>query len=269
MKQIIIKINWLLTQQVGLNIRKCFFFLLRLPEYILDYLKFKKQNVDQLKINFKPCLHDKSESGGDVSSEYFWQDLFVSQLIFESNPKTHVDIASRIDGFVAHVASFREIEVFDIRPLKDNMRKVRFKQVDLMNLSDTNNKKYTSYTDSLSCLHVIEHFGLGRYGDNIDIHGYKKGIANMSKILKRDGILYLSTPIGKERIEFNANWIFNPLRIIDEAKKNDLIVDRIFIFDKSEIGCFRLLEKKEVEAILVNMSQESYNLCLFIFRKND
>jgi len=28
-----------------------------------------------------------------------------------------VDIGSRVDGFVAHVASFREIEVFDVRPI--------------------------------------------------------------------------------------------------------------------------------------------------------
>jgi hypothetical protein len=32
------------------------------------------------------------------------------------------------------------------------------------------------YCDSLSCLHALEHFGLGRYGDPIDPRGHEKGI---------------------------------------------------------------------------------------------
>ena len=38
-------------------------------------------------------------------------------------------------------------------------------------------------TDSLSCLHAIEHFGLGRYSDPIDINGHIKGLENMISLL--------------------------------------------------------------------------------------
>jgi hypothetical protein len=64
-----------------------------------------------------PCLYDRSEEGGTASGEYFWQDLYIAQKIFKVNPHRHVDIGSRIDGFTAHVASFREIKVFDIEGL--------------------------------------------------------------------------------------------------------------------------------------------------------
>ena len=67
---------------------------------------------------------------------------------------------------------------------------------------------YDNYTDSLSCLHTIEHFGLGRYGDRIDADGHLRGINNLHKVLKPGGTLYISTPIGPQRIEFNAHRVF-------------------------------------------------------------
>jgi hypothetical protein len=65
-----------------------------------------------------------------------------------------------------------------------------------------------AYTDSLSCLHAIEHFGLGRYGDPIDFEGHIKGLHSLHSILKPGGTLYLSCPIGPQRIEFNAHRVF-------------------------------------------------------------
>lgn len=65
-----------------------------------------------------------------------------------------------------------------------------------------------NYTDSLSSLNVIEHFGLGRYNDPIDVDGHKKGLENMHKVLKTGGKFYLSAPIGPQRIEFNAHRVF-------------------------------------------------------------
>jgi hypothetical protein len=63
-------------------------------------------------------------------------------------------------------------------------------------------------TDSLSCLHTIEHFGLGRYGDSIDPDGHLKGLAQLKRMVAPGGLIYLSTPIGPERVEFNAHRVF-------------------------------------------------------------
>ena len=64
-------------------------------------------------------------------------------------------------------------------------------------------------TDSLSCLHALEHFGLGRYGDPVDYDGYLKGFDNLYRILKPGGRLYFSVPMGPQRIEFDAHRVFS------------------------------------------------------------
>ena len=116
-----------------------------------------------------------------------------------------MDVGSRIDGFVGHLAVFREVEVLDIRPQPHAIRNIVFHQLDLMaELPDT----WVEYTDSLSCLHTIEHFGLGRYGDTIDPLGHEKGLDQLKRMVKPGGLLYLATPIGPQRIEFNAHRIF-------------------------------------------------------------
>lgn len=94
------------------------------------------------------------------------------------------------------MASFREIEVFDIRPIDGKIKNVKFIQANLMDLD----KSLIGYCDSISSLHAIEHFGLGRYGDRLDFEGYLKGLNNIYQILKPKGKFYFSVPIGKQRI---------------------------------------------------------------------
>jgi len=79
-----------------------------------------------------PYLHDRYAEGGTTKSEYFWQDLLVARCIYEARPECHVDVGSRTDGFVAHVASFRKIEVFDVRPITTDIPGMTFHQADLM-----------------------------------------------------------------------------------------------------------------------------------------
>ena len=117
-----------------------------------------------------------------------------------------MDIGSIVDGFIVKVVTFREIESFDICSLWVNIKNINFHQCDLMQEID---KKFYNYCDSLSCLHAIEHFGLGRYGDQIQYEGYLKGFENIAKILKTNGKFYLSIPIGPQRIVFNAHRVFS------------------------------------------------------------
>jgi hypothetical protein len=60
--------------------------------------------------------------------------MLVAQKIFIRRPIKHVDVGSRMDGFVAHVAVFRPIEVLDIRQLTTSIKNIIFRQCDLMNL---------------------------------------------------------------------------------------------------------------------------------------
>jgi len=152
-----------------------------------------------------PCLTDRFDAGGVAQGHYFHQDLYVAQLIFRNRPERHVDVGSRVDGFVAHVAAFRTIDVFDIREIKSTASNITFHQHDLMN----RRPDLDACTDSLSCLHTLEHFGLGRYGDSVDYYGYKKGWENLHRMLMDGGKLYFSVPIGPQRIEFDAHRVFS------------------------------------------------------------
>ncbi len=178
------------------------------PYFKRDLRELKKQlqNNPDFKIEILyPVLRERFETNGDLKNHYFHEDLLVARRVFENKPRKHVDVGSRVDGFVAHVASFREIEVFDIRPQQAVVKNMRFVTTDFMNVPST----LYEYTDSLSSLNVIEHFGLGRYGDPIDVNGHLKGLENMHKVLKKGGKFYFSTPIGPQRIEFNAHRVFS------------------------------------------------------------
>ena len=182
-------------------------------KYLWKFYKDKKQWLEQggkITREFR-ILSDYADSAGIVKGHYFHQDLLVARLIHDHNPKRHIDIASRIDGFVAHVASYREIEVVDVRPLPNSEHEnIKFRQADLMNPQDL------AQTDSLSCLHAIEHFGLGRYTDPIDIKGHIKGLTNLVGLLSEGGRLYISFPIGQaDEVHFNAHRVFHVSSIFD------------------------------------------------------
>lgn len=129
-----------------------------------------------------------------------------------------MDVGSRVDGFVAHVAVFRNIDVLDVRPQTANIINITFRQFDIM--SSTLAPDLVECCDSLSCLHALEHFGLGRYGDSIDVNGHIKGLKILTRMLQPTGILYLAVPIGDERIEFNAHRVFNVGTILDLVTKD-------------------------------------------------
>lgn len=219
---------------VGIDLAKFFNFFVKFPGYIKDFIIFNKQK--KIYGGFKyakpiPILHEKKSEAGVLSGQYFHQDLYVAQKIFKNNPIKHLDIGSRIDGFVAHVASFRDIEILDIRHQESKVSNIKFRQLDLM----SENIELENYCDSMSCLHAIEHFGLGRYGDNIDFNGHIKALKNMSKILKTGGKFYFSTPIGPQTIQFNAHRIFSVKYLKDIFDENYTIDKFSYINDSGDI----------------------------------
>ena len=259
-KKKLIRLHWFFSSQCGIDPLILLKSLRGIPFYIVDLINFKKKYSG--KLNFMPCLHDRNAEGGATNNEYFWQDLLVARLVFDAKPRKHIDIGSRVDGFVAHVASFRNVEVFDVRPISAYIPGVTFKKADLM-LRDSLPLNKSGYCDSISCLHAIEHFGLGRYGDPINPKGYVNGIENMAALLEKDGILYLSTPIGREKVDFNANRIFNPNNLISLAKLNDLEFIDLTIVDPKGLN----MKKVTANEDLLELSDDDYHLGIFIFKK--
>lgn len=190
-----------------------------LPGFIRDSIRFtyKSRTSQAWPISYTfPCLADRYDSSGVASGHYFHQDLFVAQRIYNNKPVRHIDVGSRVDGLVAHIASFRDVTVIDIRTLEIEIPNIIFMQADLMNSIDFD---LENSCDSLSCLHALEHFGLGRYGDKLDPTGYLQGLSNLASILKKNGVLYLSVPIGHQRIEFNAHRVFSVSTLLTDVQK--------------------------------------------------
>ena len=257
-KSFLRKMHWFIASQMGVDPRRFLNSLCGLPSFISGWIAFSGKYSGKMEV--MPCLYDRHEEGGSIQNEYFWQDLYVAREIFINNPKRHIDIGSRVDGFVAHVASFREIEVFDVRPMSTQVPGIRFTQADLMNIA-TDSIDRMQTCDSLSCLHALEHFGLGRYGDPIDPNGYALGFANMVKLLATGGRFYLSTPIGRERVIFNANWVFDPRTILLLAKDNGLQLECLAIIDPIRGPN----EIKLDDASLEEISRNEYQLGVFKF----
>jgi SAM-dependent methyltransferase len=201
--------------------------------YFRDYSKIKKQKGTDTNFPFGKSyaiLGDRFTESGTMKGHYFHQDLFVASKIFKNNPIRHIDIGSRNDGFVAHVAVFRQIEIIDIREQTSKVKNIVFRRADLMQLPDDMINTF----DSISTLHAIEHFGLGRYGDPIDYNGHLKAIDNITRMLQSGGKLYFSVPIGRQRIEFNAHRVFSIQYLLDIFKANYNLITFSYVDDKGD-----------------------------------
>lgn len=205
-----------------------------------------------------PRWSDLSDNAGRNKGHYFHQDLLVANLISQCNPSRHIDIGSRIDGFIAHVAAFRKIEVIDIRTLEPSIHSnIFFSQIDLML-----EQSQEEITDSLSCLHAIEHFGLGRYGDAINPIGHLIGFKNMLKLLKKNGTLYISFPVtsSKTKVYFNAHRVFNYLEILSWSGSENLDLLRFDVVDDSG----DLFMKQDINSLTMQMN---YGCGIYTFLK--
>lgn len=204
-----------------------------IPRYLAARKKWRARG-GEVTASF-PIFSDLNDTAGAARGHYFHQDLLVATFIHQHAPQRHVDIGSRIDGFVAHVAAFRQIDVLDIRPLGQSPHsQINFVQADVMQ------PLTLGATDSISCLHALEHFGLGRYGDPINPEGHLAGLANIIGALDPGGRLYISFPISAEdRVYFNAHRTFHPASILDwAAVKEHLVLRRFdYVDDSGDLHC--------------------------------
>jgi len=155
-----------------------------------------------------PRIHDKISST-PIDPHYFYQSIWAFKKIYESNNEDHVDIGSDVD-FVGLLTIVKKVTFVDIRPLLLDLENFTSLKGDILSPPFEENSVL-----SLSCLHVAEHIGLGRYGDTLDPLGTKKSCNQLSKILAPGGNLFFSLPIGKPKVLFNAHRIHSPQQIID------------------------------------------------------
>jgi hypothetical protein len=177
--------------------------------YIRDALRFAYLPYPDstLKLRLRdlwPSPYDRFATAGNIPKHYFKMDLWAAKRLFSIRPARHLDVGSRLDGFVGHCLVFTHVTVLDVRPLDAGIPNLSFFQADCRHMSQIE----SSSVESLSSLHALEHVGLGRYGDALDPAGHIKAAKEMARILKPGGTLLLAVPIGRERLHFNSHRVF-------------------------------------------------------------
>ena len=193
------------------------YMLMALPYFaknLLSYLYLTDDTPFKIHIkNIRYYTFDRFKPAGTISGDYFYQDLWAAQNLFQKGVTMHVDIGSRLDGFIAHILTFCQVTYVDLRPVELNLDNFKFKQGSILRLPFDDNS-----LTSVSCLHVIEHIGLGRYGDPIDPDGFLKAAKELTRVITSGGILLIGTPVGQERLYFDAHRVFDPQTIVDAFK---------------------------------------------------
>ncbi len=189
-----------------------------------------------------PCLGDDA-GVTPIEPIYFYQDAWAFERIVQRRPSSHVDVGSH-HKFVALLSKVVPVTMVDIRPLSLPLESLQFRQGSILELPFNDGSVF-----SLSCLCVVEHIGLGRYGDRLDPQGTKKAIAELKRVLAPGGDLYLSVPIDDEnRTYFNAHRSFKEAYLFEQFEQL-MVIEKRYIFGNRfihqpvtgfGIGCYHL-----------------------------
>jgi SAM-dependent methyltransferase len=181
--------------------------LLNYGWFWLDWLKFKKLGGVAQVLDFYPCLFDKT-SATQFDAQYVYQGNWALTRIKRAQPSLHVEVGSSI-GYVAMLAGLVKVAFLDIRPVKLTLAQYNEVSSSIVRLPFLDDS-----VPSLGCLHVIEHVGLGRYGDPLNPRGPEEAFSEIRRVLKPGGYAYISVPIGRPRVSFNGLRVFSASEVL-------------------------------------------------------
>lgn len=202
----VIREGWrALADQFGLGFRWVG-GIVRLGKFAGEYRHFRQLNAGSPFVlrgqDILPCLTDRTATT-PIEPTYFLQDTWFARKIAEQRPPSHIDVGSSVKS-MALVAQFVPVTLVDIRPVDLAVAGFSFLEGSVLHLPFADGS-----VASLSSLCVIEHIGLGRYGDPFDARGSEKAAAELCRVLAPGGNLYVSVPVDAEcRIYFNAHRAF-------------------------------------------------------------
>ncbi len=184
--------------------------ILGLPSYVRDWRLYSHlPDAEKLSIaDAYPQLHDRSKITG-IDTHYFYTNGWATRRIITQQPAKHVDVGSST-MFVNLLSAVLPVIFVDYRPLNVDMTGLKNCSGDILNLPFDDGA-----IASLSCLHVSEHIGLGRYGDPLYPQGTHQACMELQRVLAPGGNLYFVVPVGRPRVCFNAHRIHAPETIVE------------------------------------------------------
>src|SRR5690606_35369106 len=167
--------------------------------------------------SFYPCLNDATEETA-FDRHYVYHPAWAMRIIKSISPKRHIDISSTLH-FCTMLSAVVPTDFFDYRPADVVLDNLTSSFADLTGLPFEDNS-----VPSLSCMHTVEHIGLGRYGDVLDYDGDLKAISELKRVIAPGGSLLFVVPLGRESIIcFNAHRIYDKHQVLSLFSDMDLI----------------------------------------------
>jgi SAM-dependent methyltransferase len=227
-------------------------------EFELEYRRFEAmleksgRSIAMGRDDVLPCPNDRSKET-PFDPHYTYHPAWAARVLARTRPAKHVDISS-ILSFAAVVSAFVPVDFYDFRPASIKLDGLRSGATDICRLEFADGS-----IASLSCMHVIEHIGLGRYGDPLDANGDLNAIGELMRVLAPGGNLLIAVPVGRERVQFNAHRIY------------DFTVFRSY-FANLELVEFALIPDEPRDGLIYDSAPElvrtqSYGCGCFWFRK--
>jgi len=170
-----------------------------------------RQSEERFRLDWSdryPCLNDRTPTTA-FDRHYVYHCAWAARIVAGLGPQYHVDVSSHL-YFCTLVSAFVPVRFYDYRPAKLELANLTSEAADLCDLPFEDQS-----ISSLSCMHVVEHVGLGRYGDPMDPDGDLKAMAELTRVLAVGGSLLFVVPIGQPRIMFNAHRIYSYRQVVD------------------------------------------------------
>ncbi len=227
--------------------------------FIKEYIKFKiRASSSERRFSMRwrdryPCLNDRTRTTG-FDRHYVYHPAWAARILSQNKPDFHVDISSTLH-FCSIVSAFIPVKFYDYRPADLQLSDLTSEAVDLLALPFADMS-----IQSLSCMHVVEHIGMGRYGDLLDPEGDLRAIAELKRVLAVGGSLLLVVPIGKPKIMFNAHRIYSYDQIMSSFSELKLQEFALIPEDPKNGGLIRNASKTMADA-------ETYGCGCLWFRK--
>lgn len=198
---------------------------------------------------------DENTRNTHFDAHYVYHPAWAARILAKTKPEFHVDISSTLH-FCSMVSAFIPVKFYDYRPAKLELSDLTSERADLLSLPFESGS-----VKSLSCMHTVEHIGLGRYGDKLDPDGDLKAIKELSRVMAKNGSLLFVVPIGKAKVMFNAHRIYSYTQIIDYFRKDFELMDFFLIPDNATTdGVVYNATKKDSD-------QQTYGCGCFWFKK--
>jgi hypothetical protein len=196
---------------------------LKSPKVILQFFEYNRLAPKGKKIKFLDYfpVFEEDTKVTEFDTHYVYHPAWACRVIKKTNPRKHIDISSSV-YFCSQLSVFIPTEFYDYRPANLILENLKVGSENLMSLSFESNS-----IESLSCMHTVEHVGLGRYGDPIDPYGDVKSMKELQRVLAKGGSLMFVVPVGKPRTLFNAMRIYSFESIISEF--NELVLEEFML----------------------------------------